>query len=279
MPDVEFEALSLGFAVGDDFTEGFGGASEHGGFGSRNPILGSLNGSLYDFKQDRKRRSRSDSDPLHFARIVGQIQLDEFSANSFAPYYRAPNRLSLTHLAIPICDAREGPWHFGAEQYINPRMWLAHYSGEITALEPGAYRFVGIADDYLSVFLDGVPALIAHRPDIPEGIRMSWHPAADSGQWSPPFSEVPLFVGDWIEFPPDKSVHLDLAIGERPGQALGFMLMVQRRGERYRKAVDGRPILPLFTTRSFSEMERTTIARRFPNYQLEWERVPVFPAR
>lgn len=286
--DLAIDEPSLEFGAGDDFGDGFldagdgfgaaGGAS--GGFGSTQRISGALTGSLYDFKQNRRRRPNEDeSDPDQFAGIVERLQRRDFSDSAFSRYFKAPNELSLTHLAIPRTDAREGPKHFGAEEYMEPRMWLAHYAGDVVALEPGTYRFVGIADDYVSVFLDGDPVLIAHRPDTSEEIRMNWKPAEESGRWAPPFAEIPLFVGDWVEFEPGQPRHLDLSIGERPGGALAFILMIQKQGEEYHTAKDGRPILPLFTTAPFSEEQRASIDKMFKNYGFEWDKVPVFPAQ
>ena len=284
--EVEVEMPSVEFGSGDDFGEGWfdsGGAGGSGGagsgFGSQVRISGALTGSLYDFKQNRRGRPNDEADPHLFGEIVGKIQRRGFSESAFSRYFKAPNELSLTHLAIEQQDAAEGPRHFGAEKHMEPRMWLAHYAGDVLALDPGEYRFVGMADDYVSVFVDGQPALIGRRPDVGDEVMGRWKPAEDSGKWAPPSSDVPLAVGEWVEFKPGETRHLDLAIGERPGGYLHFILMVQKKGETYRSSADGRPILPLFTTGPFSKEDENSIRDRFQGYELEWEKVPVFPAQ
>jgi hypothetical protein len=76
-----------------------------------------------------------------------------------------------------------------------------------------------------------------------------------------------------------QQIEISLAIGERPGGMVGFLLEVEKEGETYRTSADGRKILPLFTTHPFTDAERTEIQGRFGGYELEWEKVPVFGIR
>jgi hypothetical protein len=291
--DVELDTPSLEFGAGVDFGDGLfdsagdGGAAGGGtmGFGTVGRLSGALVGSLYDFKQNRRGRPTDETNPELYGEIVERIQRRDFSEAALSRYFKAPNELSLTHVAIPNTAASEGPKYFGAEKVMEPKMWLAHYSGDIVALEPGSYRFVGMADDYVSVFIDGEPQLIGRRPDMGDGVLGRWKPAEDSGKWGAPLInlpnvvEVPLAVGDWVEFKAGEKRHIDVSIGERPGGALYFILMVQKKGETYRTASDGRPILPLFTTAPFSDENREEIRKNFSGYELEWDKVPLFPAQ
>ncbi|MBB5353220.1 hypothetical protein HNR46_003475 [Haloferula luteola] len=286
--DVEVDMPSMDFGSGDDFGEGLfdsggdggmGGGGGSMGFGSTTRISGALRGHLYDFKQNRRGRESDEQDPMLFSGIVDRIQRRDFSEGVLGRYFQAPNELSLTNLAIPSQNASEGPRFFGAEKVMEPKMWMAHYSGNVVALQPGTYRFVAMGDDYVSVFLNGDPKMIAHRPDMGNEVLGNWKPAAESGKWAAPSGGIPLVVGDWVEFKAGEPQKLDLAIGERPGGYLFFILMVEKKGETYRKAPDGRPILPLFTTSMFSDEDKKSISGRFGGYELEWDKVPVFPAQ
>ncbi|GAA5482702.1 hypothetical protein [Haloferula sargassicola] len=287
--DVEIQEPTVEFGSGDDFGDGLfdsggsGGGMGGGstGFGSTLKISGALTGALYDFKQDRRGNDfpAEESDPSRFSEIVDAIQRRNFSRGVLARYYKAPLELSLTNLAIPQQPASEGPRYFGAEQYMEPRMWMAHYSGDVVALEPGTYRFVGMADDIESVFIDGDPTLVGHRPDMGDEVLSQWKVTEESGKWPAPYGGIPLVVGDWVTFKEGQKRHMDLAIGERPGGYLHFVLMVQKKGEKYRTGAGGRPILPLFTTSFFNEEDAKAIRKRFGSYEFEWEKVPVFPAQ
>lgn len=290
---VETPEISLEFGSGDDFGEGGLGAGEGmgsgsaGGFGSSQPIAGALRGRLYDFKQDADKQPNPDY-PRDAAGIqrgdayvdyVTGIQKREFSPSALEDFFRAPQELSLTHLAIPFGPASEGPSHFGAEQEMEPSGWMAHYSGTLVVPEDGRYRFVGMGDDYLAVLIDGKERLIACWPDIQPRIAGRWDADEDSGKWSSPLGDQKLVVGDWIRLRRGQEIRMDLGIGERPGGMVGFVLMVEKQGEGYRRASDGRPILPLFTTAPFVPEARAEVESQFPGYDFEWEKVPVFPAR
>ena len=55
--------------------------------------------------------------------------------------------------------------------------------------------------------------------------------------------------------------------------------MVEEMGVNYRKAPDGRPILPLFATTPISDDERKRITAEFGAWEFEWENVPVFSVK
>lgn len=293
VPDEFAEAPALEFGAGDDFMDGFVGDGAGSGtgngskFGSLARIGGALTGRLFDFKQTPDREPNDDylgdRDSLAsgraYAEIVETLHRRDFSDAAFRDFYQAPNELSLTHLAIPLSPASEGPRYFGAEKEMQPAGWAAHYRGVIRAPESGRYRFAGLADDYMAVVLDGKPRLIASWPSLQPLVVGRWDAAEESGRWKSPLAGKALIFGDWVKLEAGQEIQLDLGIGERPGGHVGFLLLVEKQGETYRKAADGRPILPLFTTAPFTAETRAEIAADFPDFEFEWERVPVFPAR
>jgi hypothetical protein len=285
VPELAFESEFFGSGM-DDFGAGGMGADDGsgagggagGGFGSSGARAGSLEGSLYDFKQkpDGRPISYDLGNRAEFVDRVVRLQRSNFSESALKRHFRAPNQLFLTHLAVADSPASAGPEFFGAKDSIQPSGWLAHYRGQIRVPKSGSYRFVGLGDDYMGVFLDGRMRLAASWSDIQEGVAGRWEPTAPTGEHLSPFTGMRLVYGDWVKLREGELIDFDLAIGERPGGRVGFMLMVEEQGVDYRKAADGRPILPLFTTAPLSSEEKDRVVREFGSWEFEWDRVPVF---
>lgn len=279
-PFLDFgEMHDFGGEWGSGAGDGAGGGG--GGFGASEAIPGGLVGRLYDFKQrpDGTAISYQLEDPAEFVDRVVRLQRANFSDAALARHFQAPRELHLTHLAIPLTDAASGPEFFGAEGVIEPSGWIARYRGTIRAPKDGSFRFVGLGDDYLAVFLRGRMRLAACWPDIQEAIGGRWRPGEPDRPHASPFSGVRLVQGDWVRMREGEELEIDLVIGERPGGKVGFVLMIEERGAEYRRATDGRPLLPLFTTAPFGSDERERITRDFGDWEFEWDEVPVFGAR
>lgn len=287
VPDVVTEALLFDSGV-DDFGEGglgdgdgVGGAGEGGGggFGTTGALPGALSGRLYDFKKgpDGTKVNYNIANPADFFDRVNRLQKSRFSEGALGRYFQAPNLLNLSHLMIPLSPASEGPKHFGAEGVIEPSGWIAHYEGKVVAPRDGSFRFSGIGDDYVVVMVNGKMRLMASRPDTQQSVVGRWTPTEPVGKHLGPFqNDAHLVYGDWIKMRKGEVLELDLVIGERPGGMLGFILQVEEKGRDYREASNGRPVLPLFTTRPFSAEEVETMRGQLGSYEVEWEDVPVF---
>jgi hypothetical protein len=285
VPDISLPTPSLDFGDATDFGEGWGsgtGGSGNGsssGFGSTASIAGGLRGRLYDFKKNDRgvATNFSPESNTDYAERMNAIQRASFADGSFRNFFKAPQELSLTQVAIPLSNANEGPKFFKAD--IEPKGWLAHYQGQIVSTRDITFRFAGAGDDYLGVFINGRAVLHAHRPGLQEAVSGGWSPARDTaGKWKT-LKDNPLKFGDWITLKAGQAVRLDLGLGERPGGFVGYVLLVEEQGVSYRKANDGRPILPLFATVPFSQEVRAEITAGFRNFQFEWDNVPIFPAR
>ena len=270
-PSLDFEDFNQG--VEEDFHP----SAHNSAFGSTNSYANGLHGALYDFKQDRHRRTLPyRADPVgKFTQQILNIQKRKFSDSSLRPYFKAPLELTLTHLAIPNSPASEGPKHFGAEDLVAPSGWLAHYTGTVCVPETGRYRFVGMGDDYLTVYVDEGLCLSASWPGVQARTKGRWQ-AAEEDLFTSPIGNQPLIFGDWLQLDKGQEIDLDLAIGEVPGGYLGFVLLVQKDGELYETAANGRPILPLFTTQAFFPQEEELIKKNFGSFTFDWQNVPVF---
>ena len=74
-----------------------------------------------------------------------------------------------------------------------------------------------------------------------------------------------------------EKVQFDIGIGECPGGKVGFVLMIEEKDGKYRTMANGQKILPLFTTETISDQTRERVKKGFPNWEFEWDNVPVFP--
>lgn len=283
VPEVSVDTDFTDFSVGiDDFGAGMGGTGT-GGTGTGSPFGAAeaknhaLSGTFYDFKQDARGRAVTYdvANLSNFSDRAARAQRSRFSPASLRNYFRAEKKLYLTSLAVPFGEASNGPHFFGVSDKVKPSGWFVHYVGTIKAPEDGEFRFVGLGDDYLSVYLNNRPQLIAAWPGIQEGVRGTWNSKGPNNHISP-FNGQPLVYGDWILMRKGQEFQMDLAIGEAPGGKVGFILMVEKRGETYQKGPNGRPIIPVFTLEPFSEERRNEIRQQFGGFAFEWEKVPVF---
>lgn len=287
--DFEVEAVSAQFSTGeDDFGPGwdgngfaYGAGDAGSAFGSTQMRSGALLGNLYDFKQDRRGKPEkySTANMSDFADRAVRAQRLRFRDTAFRNYFKAPQDLYLTHLAIPFSSADAGPKFFEAEKEIKPSGWVAHYSGNIQAPADGEFRFVGFGDDYLVVSLDGRPRLFACWPDTQKAVAGRWEPSDVNPSHTSPFNQ-PLIYGDWVTLKKGQEIPIDIAVGERPGGKVGFVLLIEQRGVNYAKdPSNGRPILPLFATEPINDVRRAEIEKNFGNFRFEWDNIPVFGVR
>lgn len=290
VPDIDITAPAIDLGDGQDFGGGWGVAGDFGtgaavggggGFGSSNARSGGLKGYIYDLKQTR------DGQPLEytprtFVTSARKLIESQFNDSAFREYFKAPTPLYLTRLAIPVAPADQGPSFFNAEKEIQPRGWIAHYSGTVIVPKTGTYRFSGGGDDFTHVMIDGKtvfnyfqtlesldPKSKGYRPEQPSARRRA--PFTNANWW--------VRYGDWVELKAGQQIKLDIAVGETPGGVVGFLLQLEEKGVNYETVSEGNPILPLFTTTPISKKEETELQEQYGNYQLDFENVLVFPLK
>lgn len=285
--DVSTAAESVDFSSGiDSFGETWAGDTGQAGdagsgsaFGSTQQTSSALVGSLYDFKQN-PRGGAIEFDPAKvndFADKALDLQRAKYRESAFRKYFRAPQELYLSHVAIPYSDASNGPRFFGAEKEVQPTGWVANYQGKIRAPYDGTFRFVGIGDDYLTVFVNDRPRLFASWPSLQDAVKGSWDPSKEKSTHTGPFANLPLIYGDWIKMKKGDELNLNIALGERPGGKVGFVLLIEEKGRVHQTDSEtGRPILPLFTTGPISQERRDEIEKDFGSFRFDWDNIPVF---
>lgn len=284
-PDVPTTTSSLELGTGNDFGNGIdlgdgdNGGKPVGNFGSPEALSGTLPGYLYDFKQTSRGRTIEDystSNRSHFTDRVNDIQNSRFSESSLRKHFRAPQKLHVRYIAIPFSDASNGPKFFNAENVVKPSGWIVHYSGKLKAPTDGEYRLVGSGDDYMSVAIDRKMRLVAAWTDIAESVAVRGANAEQQPNHKGPFG-TPLTYGSWFTLRAGQTIDVDIALGERPGGKVGFVLMLEKKGENYREAANGRKILPPFVFGQLAPADLDYF-ENFPEWKWDTDHIQMFSA-
>lgn len=227
-----------------------GGSSAGASFGYGSRVRGDLVGSMYDLKRNAKGQARSP----HYLNDLRTIIAGGLSEKAFSDFYRVPNPLYATHLYFPRQSADNGPIAFGVGDKMKPSNWIVHYSGMMRSPEARRYRFVGMFDDLLMVFVDGKIAM----EFLWTGDPTPWEPKDYVNQHMC-FANRPLVYGDWLSLTPNQMHRVDILVGEHPGGMVGGVLLIEEEGKVYEKARDGRPILPVFAVQRLTYHERKVL--------------------
>ena len=249
------QARGTASGVGTGLGTGAGTGGFETLFGNTSPLLGALEGTFFDLKQDRDREDTPDEGWMD----VGDRFLRRFEDRDLRDFFRAPQQLYATHFYIPMIDANEATRAFGVEHVVEPRNWIAVYRGQFQAPETGRYRFVGTADDILIIAVDGD---VVFSGGFEQSNPSGWEPSRDPEYNPPPVSEyLPrLTVGDWFTLNEGEPQSLGVVIGEIPGGEFASYLFIEQEGETYERTEDGRPILPIFKLKELSASERERLA-------------------
>src|SRR5690606_35696279 len=121
-----------------------------------------LIGIFYDLKQSQDRQEMKVTDPSYVA-ALDEFVSDGMDESYLNTYFRAGLPLYATQIYIPKMNANEAPKAFRVHDVVKPRYWIIHYKGQISPPEDGTYRFVGIADDILTVAIDRKIVLVGNR--------------------------------------------------------------------------------------------------------------------
>ena len=244
------EGLAGGIS-GFDLMPDLSGLSQ---FGNDLSVGSDLVGRYYDFNRLRSGKPYV-MDPSSLAVLVNKFFTRDWSPYVFAQYYRSPQQLYTTSVAIPPLLSTEAPAAFG-EPNGKGWCWLVHYEGELVHREDVTFRFWGHGDDVLAVRVNGEMKLLACFPewvtDFQDNTSHHWQSrSADSRKY--PAGNHHSVVGDWITLKAGEPQSLEILIGESHGGIFSAMLMVEVEGEDYpRNPYRNGPILPFFKTSEFS---------------------------
>ncbi len=229
---------NLGFGLNLDI---FGGDK---GFGNE------LEGTFFDLKQ-KPDGSPAKMDEKYFNEVVKDFarswKVSQFEKN----YFQVPNKKFATMFQLPLMSAEKAPEAYKVGDVVQPKQWVAYYTGKIAAPETGRYRFWGIGDDVLMVRVKNRLVIDAKYF---KGQITDWQSNDENNRkFKPGHGETPMAVGDWFSLSKGKPADIEVLIGERPGGRCYFRLFIEQKGVDYPTAPDGRPILPIFKMQDVPE--------------------------
>ncbi len=264
LPDVS-NSLGRGMKLGSG---GFGSAGAGGGFNASMGLGGAkgfvgmtlfgklggegMPGVFYDMKQTPERVPTALAElagEKEFAGVINTAAARKFSGKGLDQFFHSTQKMSFNYLLIPYMSANEGPKAFKVENEVQPRAWMVHYSTDMKPPAAGDYRFVGLFDDALIVYVNGRPVLDGSWYSIveygekrrDEDIRQNF-----GGPVVPGTGGRQCYAGKWVKM--EGTTRIDIVVGERPGGRVGGLLLVQARKGKYAERPDRTPILPVFST-------------------------------
>ena len=266
VPSIEINNANLTVGGGRGFG---GGLGELGGavadslritsFGYDQAMEGTLEGTLYDFKQNTKGKpikSASSAKVLStlraFTRNFSIRELDR-------DFYKADNKLYASYFVIPFGDASIAPKSFGVENEIKATMLAASYQGTYRPTETGRFRLVGRGDDVMVVRINKKIVL-----DCSLGSGSNWKQKsslAKSDQATPRalFGFYPRFyamTGDWFDLREGAETSVEVILSEVPGGMFGGYLLIEKEGV---------PGLKIFSTRPLSDQDKSFLRKLHPD--------------
>lgn len=212
-------------------------------FGSAEATGEALIGIFYDLKQSQTR------EPVQadYMRTIGDYLNSGWDENVLSRFFRVTRPIYTTQVFIPNMGAGGAPQAFHVEKVVRPQQWIVVYKGQVSPPEDGTYRFVGIADDYLAVAVNGKTCLVSPFAQWPNYSRWK-EPEPDK-----PAVQVPsgkLRHGDWFTCRREEIIDLDILVGEYPGTAFGAWLLIEKQGADYKwiehPKFGRQPVLPVF---------------------------------
>jgi hypothetical protein len=279
MPEIqlpEISGMSAGLSGGIGGFEMMPDPSELTLFGGKSsPSIGNdFEGTFYTMELDRRGRKTGISD-VQYCQEIRRFLENDWSPRTFAPYYRAPQKLYATQIMIPPITSDLGPDQFGmGGKDFDPIHWVIHYKGRIAYKEGGRFRFWGVGDDVMVVRVNGEEVLNASW-DVQRELVSDWMPSSEEDRTYFMGHGVSA-VGDWFELAPGTPVDMEVLIGEDPGGTYAAMLLVQQEGVDYPKNRDGAPILPVFKTAEIPESIKEEIQYTLIEDEADLDDGPMF---
>ncbi len=253
MPTTALPSRGLGTGTGPGEGTGHGpgsGVATPSLFGDPKPLPGMLEGTMYDLKQDRRRKATGMNQDGH-NQLLRSFYRADWNPSHLRRFYEVENRLYQSIFFLPRMNADTAPSSFGVADIVEPRMWIIIYRGNVVAPFSGEFRFVGYGDDNLAVRFNNVDVFDGSRPSI--GIHGQPSPMAQVEGHHVEKSHIAangwLAYGTWIQVERGKQYPVEILIGENPGGVFCAFLLIEEKGKSYRTGPAGRPVLPLFRTR------------------------------
>jgi hypothetical protein len=275
MPDIQLPEMS---GMTDGLAGGIGGfeiipdIAEMSVFGGGQTIGNDFEGTIYHLLYDRR------GGLIPMERDMFMLELRTYARSGFrksklARYYRSPKKLYTTHFMIPTIVAPMAPDAFGIPE-LESYFFFANYEGKLVYKDDIKFRFWGVGDAYISVYVDGEHVLLNGwdgRLDVLDYWQSS---DADSDKFF--LGNQTMHVGDWIELKAGEPKEMEVFFGEWVGGEVSAMLLVEVEGVEYPQTRQGGPLLPAFKTEDFSRDQLEEIYKYLPEGECVLTNGPVF---
>jgi hypothetical protein len=252
MAEVSLNAFENGNPLGAK-SKGLGGGDGGGGGPGSGPGIGNgknlvtnffggsfkvagLTGTFYDLKQDAKGNFKDPGVGGYKAAVkefVNKANWKEAFLES--RYFRAPQKLSLPEVYIPLITANEAPKAYNVADKVKPSRWLAHYKGSVKAPLTGKIRFIGGADDLILVRWNNAVVLDAgyDYPVSGNGVLKDkkGNPLPGATDTFPYGSRPAMRAGPWINVTAGAQYPMEVLIGETPGGQFCAVLLFQKKDD------------------------------------------------
>ncbi len=204
-----------------------------------------LQGYLYDLKQTPDHQS-TQMDPGKYHIIIKQFVDGRWDPSLLRNYYKFPKALNTSCIFIPTIHAEDGPKAFGAQNDVQPNMYVVWYKVTASPTQSGTYHFVGQADDILLVRVNGKTVLDACDRPVEDDLRAK-QTTFDQTNFNPTWEgDAKAWVGLPFQASAGDPVDIEVIIGEEPGGKSNYFLYIQREESTYQKQSNGSPLLPIF---------------------------------
>jgi hypothetical protein len=252
---------------------GIAGDGKFNPFGMLDPSANALEGTFYDLKQTKDKRS-SDMTDEGAKEVIRDFVNRGWKEKSLGKYYKAGRTLHQSRLMIPVMSADNAPAAFECGNEVQPSRWVVVYRGVVTPPKSGRYRFIGAGDDVLVVRFNGrhvldhgftsgttgiqisqnIPVFQAKtekadlrkliRRDYPMKLPVTYFTYDTTRNWNQSIGG--LAAGVEFEALAGKSYPIEILISEIPGGLFCASLLIEEIGQKYQKSSNGSPIFPLF---------------------------------
>jgi hypothetical protein len=231
-------------------------------FGYDQAMEGTLEGTLYDFKQDAKGQALSKVEKFVPGRSGYRVKISYASGilKSFTGnfrrdsldrgFFKSDTLLYGAYFIIPRTSANVAPRAFKVEGVIAPNLICAAYTGTYRPTKSGRFRLFGKADDVLVVRINGKTVLDGSWD---KSTYSRWNqPAsakrADEGSPQSYFGlSEPGVSGNWFDLTAGRETQVEIVIAEVPGGNFGAYILIEEEGQ---------PGKQIFTTRPLGDKDK-----------------------
>ena len=265
VPAIELTQSNLSIGGGRGFG---GGLGDLGGavadslritsFGYDRAMEGTLQGTLYDLKQDQRRRPLKIHNKLTHATSIFRSFANNFNISSLdRKFFKLEKELHASYFVIPGQNAAAAPAAFGSTGEIAPSLLAVYYEGTYRPRKTGRFRLFGQGDDVFMVRINGKLVLDATR-----GYYSNWKQQSKAKKENEANPEAyfglgnPGVTGHWFTLREEVETEVEIIFGEIPGGLFGGYLLIEEEG------VPGRQI---FSTRPLSDQDKRFLHNLHPH--------------